>query len=145
MIPDYLNKIKSDKKTLELADILEAVHPTHAERLWLVGFLKFAGYPMPKVLDIIREHNHWCDYNPQITAYQVGTIYHQRPQQTQNRAAPRPRKWDLSPLEVLKIRYQKSVSLNKILCEENKNNIPFPHPERLACIDFNPSAGFLRK
>jgi hypothetical protein len=75
MIPEYLNEIKSDKKALELADILEAIHPTHAERLWLVGFLKFAGYSMPEVLDIIREHNHWCDYDARNTAYQVGTSF----------------------------------------------------------------------
>jgi hypothetical protein len=130
MIPLYLNKIKSDKKALELAGILEAVHPTH----------------MPKVLNIIREHNHWCDYNINTTAYQIGTVYHQCPQQTQNRAIPRPRKWDLTPTEILRIRYQRSVALSKILCEENKEkNFSFPHPERLACASLNPSAEFLRK
>lgn len=143
-VPLYLNKIKSDKKALEISGILEACRPTHPQRLWLVGFLKFAGYQMDEALDIIREHCHWSDYNTQITAYQVGNIYHQRPQHTQNHSAPRPRKWTLSPLEVLRIRHQKSVSLSKILCEEAKA-IPFPHPERLACIDLNPSAEFLQK
>jgi hypothetical protein len=144
MIPEYLNKVMSDKKAIEISDILEACRPTHPQRLWLVGFLKFAGYQMDEVLDIIREHCHWSDYNTQITAYQVGTIFRHRPQRTQNHSALRPRKWNLSPLEVLRIQYQKSVSLSKILCEEHKQ-MPFPHPERLACMDLNPSAGFLRK
>jgi hypothetical protein len=44
MIPEYLNKVKSDKKALEISGILKACRPTHPQRLWLVGFLKFAGY-----------------------------------------------------------------------------------------------------
>ena len=78
MIPEYLNKINSDKKALEVAAILVACHPTHAQRLWLVGFLKFCGYSMPEVLDIIREHCHWSDYNDRVTSYQIGTIFRQR-------------------------------------------------------------------
>lgn len=146
MIPEYLNKINSDKKALECANILEAGHPTHSERLWLVGFLRYCGYSMDEVLDIICEHCHWSDYSERTTAYQIGTIFKQRPQRTQNHAIPRPRKWDLTKIEILRIRYQRSVTLSKILCEENKSkNINFPHPERLACADFNPSATFLRK
>lgn len=145
-VPLYLNKVQSDKKALELAGILEACHPTHAQRLFLVGFLKFCNYSMAEVLNIICDHNHWCDYNERITGYQVATVFHQRPQRTQNHSAPRPRKWSLSATEVLRIKYQRSVSLNKILCEENKSNITFPHPERLAGGgEFNPSAEFLRK
>jgi hypothetical protein len=139
-VPLYLNKVKSDKKALELAAILEACHPTHAQRLFLVGFLKFCDYPMTDVLDIIRGHNHWCDYSQRITAYQVASVYHQRPQRTQNHSAPRPRKWSLSATEVLRIKYQRSVSLNKILCEENKGGFAFPHPERLVYSAFNPGA-----
>jgi hypothetical protein len=144
MIPEYLNKVMSDKKALEISGILEACRPAHPQRLWLVGFLKFAGYQMDEVLDIIREHCHWSDYNTRITTYQVGTIFHHRPHQTQNHSAPRPRKWSLSPLEVLRIRHQRSVTLSRLLCEEHKQ-MPFPHPERLACADFNPSAVFLQK
>jgi hypothetical protein len=85
--PEYLNKVKSDKKALEISGILEACHPTHAQRLFLVGFSKFCNYSMTDVLDIIREHNHWCDYSERITAYQVASVYHQRPQHTQNHSA----------------------------------------------------------
>lgn len=145
MIPEYLNKVNSDWKAIECANILEACHPTHAERLWLVGFLKFAGYSMIEILDIIYGHNHWVDYDERTTGYQVASVFHQRPQHTQNHSKPGSRKWDLSPLEVLKIRYQRSVALSRQLCEENKNNIIFPHIERLSNPEFNPSTVFLRK
>ena len=144
MIPEYLNKINSDKKALECANILEAVRPSHFERLWLVGFLKFAGYSMEDVLDIIQEHGQWSDYNERVTAYQVATVFHQRPKITQNKITRRVRKWDLTPLEVLKIRYQRSVVLSKRLCEEqNDRLISFPHPERLG--HFNSWAEFVKK
>ena len=144
-LPLFLNKINSDKKAIECANTLEACHPTHAQRLWLAGFLKFCGYSMAEVLDIIREQCHWSDYNERITAQQVASVFHQRPQRTQNHCNTRPRKWDLSPLDVLKIRYQRSVTLSGILCEENKSNTTFPHPERLVDSKFNPSAEFLKK
>jgi hypothetical protein len=142
MIPLYLNKINSDKKAIECAAILDACHPTHSERLWLVGFLKFCGYSMAEVLGIIREQCHWSDYNERTTAYQVGTVFHQRPQRTQNHQTRQVRKWDLTPTEVLRIRRQKSIDLSKLLCEES-NAIEFPHPERLG--DFNSWAEFLQK
>lgn len=147
MIPEYLNNVKSDKKALELAAILEAIHPSHSERLWLCGFLKYVGYSMTEVLDIIHQHNHWSDYNDRTTIYQVGTVFHQRQVGTtyqKYHTTSRVRKWDLRPLEVLRIKYQRSVTLSRLLCEEHKQ-IPFPHPERLAYTDLNPSAGFLRK
>jgi len=144
-VPLYLNKINSDKKAIECANILEAMHSTHAQRLWLCGFMKFCGYSMPEVINIISKYCRWVDYDARTTAYQVSSIYHQRPAITQNHSSPRPRKWSLSPLEVLKIRYQRSVTLSNILCEENKHKNIFPHSERLSCSDFNPSAEFLRK
>jgi len=142
MIPLYLNKINSDKKAIECANILEAGHPTHSERLWLVGFLRYVGYTTIEVTDIIHDNCQWSDYNAAITSYQVGTVYHQKPQRTQNFSTPRPRKWDLSPLEVLKIRRQVSINLSKLLCEESPA-ISFPHPERLGY--FNSWSDFLKK
>jgi hypothetical protein len=146
MIPEYLNKVNSDKKVLELNAILVHCCPTHSQRLWLVGFLKFAGYSMPEVLDIIHEHNQWSDYSQRITGYQVSTIFEQKPRPTQNHSVPRSTKWSLTPTEIFRIKYQRSVSLSKILCEENKaKTICFPHPERLVFPEFNPSSNFLRK
>ena len=145
MIPEYLNKVNSDKKALECAAILEAGHPTHSERLWLVGFLKFCGYDMSEVLGIIREHCQWADYNERITSYQVSTVFRQRQVGTschKYRTTPRVRKWDLTPVEVLRIRRQHSISLSKQLREES-NAIEFAHPERLG--HFNSWAEFLQK
>jgi hypothetical protein len=144
MIPEYLNKINSDKKAIECANILDAIRPTHSERLWLVGFLKFCGYSMIEVIDLIEEYAQWADYNERTTAYQVGSIFGRYPQRTMNHATPRVRKWDLTPLEILKIRRQKSIALSKTLCEE-ANTPVFPHPNRLNNPEFNPSAEFLRK
>jgi len=141
-VPEYLNKINSDKKAIECAAILEAGHPTHAERLWLVGFMKFCSYTMIEVLDIVHQHCQWADYNERLTAYQVGTIFGRYPQSTMNHAAPRVRKWDLRPVEVLRIKRQKSIALSKMLCEES-NAISFPHPERIG--NFNSWAEYLRK
>jgi hypothetical protein len=140
--PEYLNKVKSDKKALEVAAILGPPHPTHAQRLWLAGFLKFCGYSMIEVLDIIHEHAQWADYDERITAQQVASVFHQRPQRTQSQITRKIRKWDLTPVEVLRIRRQKSICLGKLLCEES-NAIEFPHPERVQ--EFNSWAEFLRK
>jgi len=145
MIPLFLNKINSDKKAIECANILEAGHPTHSERLWLVGFMKFCGYSMIEVLDIIQEHCQWADYNERTTVYQVGTVFHQRKvgtHYTKNRMVHRVRKWDLTPVEVLRIRRQASINLSKLLCEEYPA-IPFPHPERIG--HFNSWSEFLKK
>lgn len=143
-IPEYLFKVKSDKKAMSCAAILHGCRPTHSQRLWLVGFLKFCGYSMTEVLDIIREYAHWGDYDEKTTAYQVGTVFHQRPQRTQNHQTRQVRKWDLSEVEILRIKYQRSVTLSNLLREENKNR-EFAHPERLSNPEFNPSAEFLRK
>ena len=142
MITLYLNKINSDKKAIECAGVLDASHPTHSERLWLVGFLKFCGYSMVEVLDIIHEHAQWSDYNERQTIYQVGTIFGRYPQRTMNHSSRKPRKWDLTPVEVLRIRRQASINLSKLLCEEYPA-IPFPHPERLG--HFNSWSEFLKK
>jgi DNA primase large subunit len=144
-LPLFLNKVVSDKKALEVAAILDACHPTHSERLWLAGFLKFCGYSMAEVLDLIREHAQWGDYNERITAQQVASVFHQREVGTtyhKYRMDSRPRKWDLTPVEVLRIKRQKSIDLSKMLCEESKA-IAFPHLERLG--DFNSWAQYLEK
>jgi hypothetical protein len=142
MIPEYLNKVNSDKKAISCAEILDACRPSHSQRLWLVGFLKFCGYSMNEVLDIIRDYCEWSDYNERVTSYQVGTIFRQRPQRTQSHQTRQVRKWDLSPVEVLRIKRQQSLSLSKVLCEEG-HGLSFPHPERVGY--FNSWAEFVQK
>jgi hypothetical protein len=100
---------------------------------------------MSGVLDIIQEHCQWSDYNQRTTAYQVASVFHQRQVGTnypKYRLDSRPRKWELRPPEVLKIRRQRSISLSHILCEESKQ-IEYPHPERLG--HFNSWAEYLQK
>lgn len=142
-VPLFLNKVKSDKKALEVAAILDPPHPTHAQRLWLVGFLKFCGYSMIEVLDIIHQHAQWADYDARTTAQQVASVFHQRPQHTQSQITRKTRKWDLTPVEVLRIRHQKSIDLSKQLREES-NAAVFPHPERIEG-NFNSWAQYLEK
>jgi DNA primase large subunit len=144
-VPLYLNKVNSDTKAIACAEILEACRPTHSQRLWLAGFLKFCGYDMSEVLGIIREHCQWADYNERITSYQVSTVFRQRQVGTschKYHTTPRVRKWDLTPVEVLRIRRQLSITLSERLCEEN-NVITYPHPERVG--NFNSWAEFLKK
>lgn len=142
-LPLFLNKIYSDKKAFEILDILDAIRPTHNERIWMVSFLRYVGYSYDEVLDIIREEATWADFDEKTTAYQVGTLFGRRPQRTQNHQTRQVRKWALSELEILRIRRQHSISLSKLLCEEHP--MEFPHPERLVSSEFNPTAEFLRK
>jgi hypothetical protein len=44
----YLNKIYSIKKQLQVFDILQAIRPTHEERLWLAGFSNTPAIPAMK-------------------------------------------------------------------------------------------------
>ena len=92
----FLDKIYSIKKQLQIFDILQAIRPTHAEHLWLVGFLKYAGYSYNEVLDIIDNHCEWSDYDSDFTAYQVATIYKQphRNNSSSTGSKRRARKWD---------------------------------------------------
>jgi DNA primase large subunit len=69
---DFLNKILTTKKKIEVMSILEDPHATHYQRVWMVGFLKYGcGYTNQEVCDIIRLYNRWSDYDPNVTAYQV--------------------------------------------------------------------------
>lgn len=110
----YLHKIQSIKKQLQIFDILQALHPTHAERLWLVGFLKYTGHSYNEVIGIIDQHGEWDDYNAKVTAYQVATIFKQPHRKTNGDSKRRARKWDLTPLEEYKIKYARSMEAHRI-------------------------------
>ena len=83
----------------------------------MVGFLKYVGYPCEEVLKIIDKHCQWSDYNPCITAYQVSTVFKQplRKVSGNGNSKRRSRKWDLSPLEVAKIRVARSREVTRRL------------------------------
>ncbi len=126
-IGDDLSKVLSSHKQIQLFDILQAIHPTHAERLFLVGFLKYTGYTIKEVLNILNKHAEWEDYSQATTQYQVESIFKQPHHNNNNntRTKPRVRKWSLTPLEELKIKYARAMEAHRINEQwMKKNNIP---------------------
>ena len=121
----YLHKIKTIKKQLEIFDILQAIRPTHAERLWISGFLKYAGYSYEETIKIIDEHCEWSDYDQDFTAYQVAKVFHQ-PHRTGNITSKRrARKWDLTPTEAYRIKLARSTESHRELEKwMRENNVP---------------------
>jgi len=70
-----LNRVFKPDKKVEIMAILKSRNPSHNQRLWMVGFLKYAcGYSNQEVCNIIRLYNCWEDYNPSITEYQVESV-----------------------------------------------------------------------
>jgi len=69
-----LDKILSDRKREEVLNVLHSVHPTHKQRLWLVGFLDYVGYNLREILRIIDSENHWKGYDREKTAYQASSV-----------------------------------------------------------------------
>jgi len=119
----FLDKIFSLRKQLQVFDILQAPRPTHEERLWLVGFLKYVGYSQLQVFDIVDKHGQWSDYNATITDYQIATVFnsHHTPGNHEtHRAHRRARKWDLPRLEVRRIQVARSDAMNRSLDQELK-------------------------
>jgi len=124
-IGEALAKIHSVKKLMEIHDILKAIHPIHAERLYLVGFLKYIGYSMQGVCDIIDQFAEWEDYSQSTTQYQVSTIFKQPYRKGNNTSKPRVRKWSLTPLEEYKIKYARTNESHRELQNwMRKNNVP---------------------
>jgi len=136
----YLDKIFSTKKQLQVHDILMHFGPTHEERLWLVGFLKYAGYSYEQVVDIIDKHCQWQDYDPNITAYQVATVFKQshRPSSSHNNKR-RKRKWDLSPVEVWRINLARTSEMDRRLTAWMKEEgIPVYETPGTEATEFKP-------
>ncbi|MGB8216301.1 MAG: hypothetical protein WCE94_03275 [Candidatus Methanoperedens sp.] len=69
-----LDKILSERKREEVLHVLNAIHPSHKQRLWLVGFLDYVGYNLPEILQIISSENRWKGYDKEKTAYQASTV-----------------------------------------------------------------------
>ncbi|MCD6147902.1 hypothetical protein J7J18_00845 [bacterium] len=68
-------KIMPEKRYNEVLNILQKEEPTHYERLWLVGYLKWLGFNVDEVMDIIDKHNNWLDYKRNITWYQICSVF----------------------------------------------------------------------
>jgi DNA primase large subunit len=62
----------------EKRDDVEAVlfnpAPSHYDRLWMVGFLFYAGYTSLQVCDLIYDLNEWDKYDEKTTYNQVMSI-----------------------------------------------------------------------
>lgn len=71
-----LSKVFSDKKRNELYRILHSRNPPHNQRLWLAGFLKYAGYKIEDVADIIAREGSWTNYKHEKTMEQLRSVYH---------------------------------------------------------------------
>ncbi len=72
--PD-LSRVRADEKRQEILSILHSEEPDHYSRLWMVGFLHFAGYDEAEILDIIDKANPWSDYDPRMTQRQVSSVF----------------------------------------------------------------------
>jgi len=70
-----LNKIYSQKKRADVLRVLKDRHAHHNERLWMVGFLKFAGFSADEAMSVISRGNAWENFNPQTSAKQVESIF----------------------------------------------------------------------
>jgi hypothetical protein len=73
-----LNLIRYQTKKDRIRSILQNPNPVALNdnsikngRLWLVGFLNYAGYSESSILDIIKNYNKWEDYKEEETARQV--------------------------------------------------------------------------
>ncbi len=69
-----LDKIISLRKREEVMGVLRAIHPSHKQRLWLVGFLDYVGYSLQEILRIIDSENRWKGYDREKTAYQASSV-----------------------------------------------------------------------
>jgi hypothetical protein len=133
----FLDKVHSVVKRAEITDILFAPHPTHEERLWLAGFLKYAGYTVEEVCKIIDQHCEWQDYNPSITAYQVASVFRAPHRDRTRISSPvrRKRKWQLTAMETLRIKVARSAAANRkidrYLKEHGITTYTAPHTEDL--------------
>jgi hypothetical protein len=134
--PASLSLIRSDRKRAEVLEILHAANPTHAERLWFAGFLKFAGYTCEEVCEIIHQGCEWVDYDPRTTAYQVASVFHQPHRSSFGpRTTRRERKPILSPLQSYRISCARTSEMNRrITAELHRLGVPVyesPHSQGL--------------
>ena len=94
-------KIMPEKRYNEVLNILRKEKPTHYERLWVVGYLKWLGFDAEEVMDIIDNHNNWLDYDRNITWHQICSVFKIKtnmPHTMRHKKVHRREKIDLPPL-----------------------------------------------
>lgn len=70
-----LDRIRSPEKLQELLNVLHSEEPGANSRLWLAGFLKFVGYSLEEICDIIDKEAAWCHYDAFVTYNQVRSLF----------------------------------------------------------------------
>jgi len=58
-----------------LQGVLDDMWATHHQRLWFVGFLKSVGYSTDDVIEMIDSECKWAGYDPDVTRYQVESVF----------------------------------------------------------------------
>jgi hypothetical protein len=136
----WLFKVNSDAMRYKISEILSAVRPTHSERLWLVGFLKYVGYTEREVCNIIHTYAQWIRYDQQITAYQVAFVFKSRYHKSATPTlSPRRRKWNLRPVEVWRINCARTSEMNRrITTELQRLGLPIFESPHSRVLPFRP-------
>ena len=94
-------KLMPEKRYNEVINILQKEEPTHYERLWMVGYLKWLGFTEDEIMAIIDNRNNWLDYDRNITWYQVCSVFKIKtniPHAMRHKKVHKREKIDLPPL-----------------------------------------------
>lgn len=98
-----LSRVISSRKRQELLDVLHKPHPSHNQRLWLVGFLRYVGYSESEIRGIIHSENRWRNYVKQQTAVQVHSVTTRRPRAGHRGGTPPKMKNELTIYDLIEI------------------------------------------
>jgi hypothetical protein len=110
------SKVRSFEKRQELENIYHSQDPSHYERLWFVGFLKYAGYTLEEICEIIAFGAAWQDYDRNTTWCQVRSIF--RPHACKEEvciSSPLQARNDGIVTRILKIDYNPWICINRII------------------------------
>lgn len=74
-VGSQLSKVRSFEKQQDLFNILHSEHPDHYSRLYLVGFLKYVGYSLEEICNLIDKEASWEGYDRTMTFCQVRSVF----------------------------------------------------------------------
>lgn len=69
-----LHLVRSKDYKKRVRSILKLSRPSHAARMWMVGYLQSCGYSIPEIQGIIDDFNTWKDYDADYTEYMLVTM-----------------------------------------------------------------------
>lgn len=73
-----LFKIRNFEKQQDVLNILHGEDPDHYSRLWMAGFLKYVGYSLEEICDIIDGEANWNDYDARKTWCHVQSVFQEQ-------------------------------------------------------------------